>query len=83
MLWHISRSPGFKLSIFAGVVYPAMLAVDVNIAKTKKMLYLGVTDTFEQMSRPDEPDVIIPHHSPGLIFTGNLESVLEYCSKTL
>lgn len=36
---------------------------------------------FEKMSRAHESDIVVPHHSPDLIFSGDLECVLEdYCT---
>lgn len=76
ILWQISRRPGFAFNIFAGVVCSVVSSVDVHQSRTA---YLGVLIATEEMCRPHEADVVIPHDSPFLFLAGDLECILEDC----
>jgi hypothetical protein len=74
MLCVISLRPGFKLSIFAGVVLESQshLVFDFRI-----MTYLGVFATFEERSHTNETDIVVPHDGILGVVPRDFENILK------
>jgi hypothetical protein len=70
----MSLSPGFWLSIFAGVVYQGQQGLDAEIGTTN----LAVSTALEEGCHPNEANVVVPHDGVGGVFSRNLEVVVEY-----
>lgn len=78
MLCVMSLSPGFMLSIFAGVVwYVQDQQVATGWTEEEATAYLGIVATLEERSHANKTDIVIPHDGVLCIVVGDLECVLE------
>ena len=87
MLWVMSLSPGFMLSIFAGVVCTLLTPLTAGPRDIVKMegigTYLGILATLKERGHPNEPDIVVPHDRIIRVVSWDLEGVLEYCKPSL
>jgi hypothetical protein len=81
MLCVISFRPGFKLSIFAGVV--CEMLIELLEGKRNGITDLGVFAAFKKWRDANETDIVIPHHNVILVISRNFEGVLEDCNRRI